>query len=451
MSAQQPRFGVVGAGLAGLSAAVSLKNRGAHVTVHERTRLLGGKATSYEVDGVEVDNGQHVVLACCTSFLDFAEELGSASWLHMQPAFDVVVLARDGRRSRLRATRLPAPLHLLPSFAAYGHLSWLDKLRVAGALVAAMRERSAPGDMASWLRRHGQTHATRVGFWDPFLVPALNAALDRCSADAGLFVIRTAFLSAPGAARIGYSTVPLERIARRAAARADSLLVRSGIASVDAEQTGVTLRTDQGLEFRYDGVVLAVPPRRLAAMLGDQRRFGISGLDAFRTEPIVDVHLWYQTGGRRLLGSAGFAALLDSPVQWVFEKAPGYLCCSLSAAQDWVTSRDSRLVERCTAELGAVIPHLRELRLQRSAATRDADATFVPSPGLQRPGPQTAFPNVVIAGAWTDTGWPATMESAVRSGRLAAATLADAGAVQAQASETSRHAPSPFTGERVAV
>jgi len=423
MSARPHRVAVVGAGLAGLAAAVELKSAGAHVTVHERTRLLGGKATSYHVEGVEVDNGQHVILACCTEFLRFVDQLGCASLMHMQPVFDVVVLSRAHRRSRLRAAPLPAPLHLLPSFARYRPLRWRDKLRVGRALLAARRARPLSGDMAAWRRAQGQTAATRRAFWDPFLVPALNAALEDASAEAGLFVIRTAFLGARGAARIGYSTEPLERIARAAAQRADSLELRSSIATVDVRDSEVVLRTDQAMEYRYDAVVLAVPPRRLAAMLGSPERFGVRGLEAFRTEPIVDVHLWYGSGGANVLGDAGFAALLDSPVQWVFEKSPGYLCCSLSAARDTVTRPDSELIALCDAELRAVLPQLADLPQVRGAATRDADATFVPAAGLTRPGVATSLPTVVVAGAWTDTGWPATMESAVRSGRAAAHQL----------------------------
>ncbi len=422
MTNRQPRVAVVGAGLAGLAATVSLKRRGAHVTIHERTRLLGGKATSYHVDGVEVDNGQHVILGCCTEFLDFVGELGCTQLMHMQPVFDVQVLFRGGR-SRLRAAPLPAPLHLLPSFVRYSPLSWMDKLRVARALLAARSAHPRKESMGEWLRRRRQTASTLRSFWDPFLVPALNAPLGECSAEAGLFVIRTAFLSDRSAARIGWSTVPLEHIARTAAERADSLQLRSGIASVDLRGPEVTLRTDDAMEYHYDAAVLAVPPRRLASLLGDPLRFGIHGLEAFRTEPIVDVHLWFQPSRMPILGGAGFAALLDSPVQWVFEKSAGYLCCSLSAARTTVTRPDGDLVELCRRELAAVLPELRSRPLLRGAATRDADATFVPAPGLRRPGVATALDNIAVAGAWTDTGWPATMESAIRSGRAAAAHL----------------------------
>ena len=146
---------------------------------------------------------------------------------------------------------------------------------------------------------------------------------------------------------------------------------------------------------------------------------GIAGLDTFRTQPIVDVHLWYD----RDVTTADFAAILDSPVQWVFAKGPGYLCCSLSAAEDLVGRPERELVELCNAELMACVPELHGATLLRGAATRDPEATFVPALGLQRPSQRTLLSNLFIAGAWTDTGWPATMESAVRSGRAAAAAL----------------------------
>jgi uncharacterized protein with NAD-binding domain and iron-sulfur cluster len=165
--------------------------------------------------------------------------------------------------------------------------------------------------------------------------------------------------------------------------------------------------------------VLAVPPRRLSTILDDAPALGIEGLDAFEPMPIVDVHLWYD---RPVLG-CDFAALLDSPVQWAFEKSPGYVCCSMSAADALVQRPERELVELGRSELAAVLPEAARAKLVRGAATRDPDATFIPSPGVRRPGPATALPNLVIAGAWTDTGWPATIESAVRSGRSAALTL----------------------------
>lgn len=419
-----PRVAVVGAGLAGVSAALTLKNAGAQVEIFERSRLVGGKATSFRLGDVEVDNGQHVVLACCTAFRDLLDDLGLTAHLHMQPNFEVTMLARGSRPARLRAAHLPAPLHLMPSFIAYPHLSWSEKVRAGAALLAARRQTAPRGDMAAWLRRHRQSATARRVFWDPFLVPALNAPLEEVAAADGLFVIRTAFLESRDAARIGYTTTPLARIAEAAARRADALHLRTPVTGVDAAAAGLRrLQLHEGVRDDFDACVLAIPPRRLSAIAGDEDVLGLHGLDAFRTQPIVDVHLWYGDRSRPLLGGAGFAAVLDSPVQWVFEKAPGYLCCSLSAAESSITVAEQELAQRCHNELAAVLPALHQLSPLRAAATRDPDATFVPAPDLRRPGNATAIDSVVVAGAWTDTGWPATMESAVRSGRGAAQLL----------------------------
>jgi squalene-associated FAD-dependent desaturase len=335
---------------------------------------------------------------------------------------------------------LPAPLHLTPSFARYPHLKLRDKVQIGRALLAARRDRGPQGDMASWLTRHHQSRATRRAFWDPFLVPALNAPLEEAAAADALFVIRTAFLSSRAAARIGYTTVPLARLAEAAAARADAVHLRTAVVSLDYQGAHASgLHTESERRSDFDAFVLAVPPQRLAGMLGPEQELGVSGLDSFRTQPIVDVHLWYALPARtRLLNEAGFAALLDSPVQWVFEKGPGYLCCSLSAAQDLISLPERELVDRCHRELAAVLPLLRDIAPIRGAATRDPDATFVPTPGLRRPGPATAVGNVAVAGAWTDTGWPATMESAVRSGRAATAHL-----LRTQPSWAERNANAP--------
>ena len=415
-----PRVAVVGAGLAGLAAAAALQRSGASVHLIERSRLLGGKATSFEVGGVEVDNGQHVVLRCCTEFLDFAAQLGMGGSLRFQPRFSAMVLARDQPPARLRAAPLPAPLHLAVGFASYRHLGAIDKLRVLSALAAARTAVDPHLDMASWLRRNRQNARTRRAFWDPFLIPALNAPLEKASAQDGLFVIRTAFLGGRDAACIGYSTVPLARLAERAAALCDTVTLRSPVTSVVIRDGAVAgVRLDTGETIACDGCVLAVPPRRVAAILAESNLPAIAGLDSFETEPIVDVHLWYD----RPLRTLDFAAILDSPVQWVFRKGDGYLACSMSAAATLVSRPQSELVGLCDAELRSVIPALRGARLVRSACTRDPDATFVPTPGLRRPNERTSLPTLVLAGAWTDTGWPATMESAVRSGRAAARAL----------------------------
>ncbi|MGH7902509.1 MAG: hydroxysqualene dehydroxylase HpnE [Candidatus Dormibacteraceae bacterium] len=413
----------MGAGLAGLAAATELGREGFAVDLFERGRLLGGKATSLIVDGVEVDNGQHVYLGCCTEFIDFVESLGMGDTLHTQERFEALVFARGRAPSRLAAGSLPAPWHLMLSFARYRHLGWAGKLQVARALAGAGPGAAGSGSFAAWLAERGQGEAARRGFWDPFFVPALNAPLDEVSAEAGLFVLRTAFLADARAACFGYSKVPLARVAEAAAGRLHAVHLRTAVTGLwpgAGEVRGVELK--DGSRLPFEGVVLAVPPSRLARLLGQPAAYGVFGLERFTSQPIVDVHLWYEGAGPAF----DFAAILESPVQWVFVKGPGYLVCSLSAAADEVGRPAADLIALSDRELRAAIPALGAARLLRGAATRDPEATFVSAPGLRRPGTATSAPNLTLAGAWTDTGWPATMESAVRSGRSAARLLADA-------------------------
>ena len=409
-----PRIGVVGGGLAGLAAAVTLKDAGCEIELFERSRVLGGRATSFRIDDREVDNGQHVFLACYTEFLEFVRGLGMGRHLHLQDRFEVLVLSRRGEASRLRAAALPAPWHLVASFLRYRHLGWAAKVEVARALARAREATVFDGTFAEWLARLGQGEGALRGFWRPFFVPALNAPLDEMSAaDAG-FVLLTAFLHDRGAARIGYFTVPLAGLAAAAAARLDRVHLASAVTAVDLSGDRAVLILSGGRRVALDGVVVAVPPPRLTGLL-DGGRYGIS-VDGYDSHPIVDVHLWHDRG------ALGFdlAAMLDSPVQWVFAKAPGYLCCSLSAADRLIQDPTTDLVALCWEELGQAIPGLRAGRLLRGNATRSPEGTFLARPGARRPGPGTSDPRLAIAGSWTDTGWPDTLESAVRSGRAAA-------------------------------
>jgi squalene-associated FAD-dependent desaturase len=416
---------VVGAGLAGLSAALALKREGWRVTLVERSRLLGGKTTSFQLGGVEMDSGQHAILGCYTSFLEFVEELGMRGDLRIQERFDVLMLTETGR-ARLRALRLPAPLHLALPFLRFRALGLRSRLQVARALLAAKRPRSGEEveTFATWLHRHGQGTQARRVFWEPFLVPALNAPFDRVSAAAGLMVVRTALLGNRDAARIGYATVPLARFAERAAERCDEVLLRTPVTGLHVEGGELRGLLTGGPEIGVDAAVLAIPPERLVRMAGVEA-LGVPGLEAFTSQPIVDVHLWYRAP-HALFGDLDVAAVVGSPVQWIFAKGPGYLCCSLSSADDLVSQPEERLVALADSELRSRLPELGGATLLRGVAVRDPEATFVPAPGLRRPGPATALANTVLAGCWTDTGWPATMEGAVRSGREAARTLAAA-------------------------
>ncbi|MHB8719600.1 MAG: hydroxysqualene dehydroxylase HpnE [Candidatus Dormibacteria bacterium] len=414
------RVAVVGAGLAGLSACQRLRRCGVQTVLVERSRLLGGRATSFTVDGVEVDSGQHVHLACCTEYIDFVAATGLGAALWTQPRFAVTVLGRDGRASRLRAaSRWGGPLALVPSMLRYRPLGAPAALRVARALLDLDTPAPPAQTFAGWLERHHQRSREISAFWAPFVVPALNATPEEVDAASALFVLRRAFGDIHGA-RIGWSRVPLARIAAAAAGDAAEVRLRSPVESLLDDGRRVRgVRCRDGSLITADAVILAVPPRPLARLLGDPGAYGIAGLESFEPRAIVDVHLWFDVPRAGL----DFAALLDSPVQWVFEKSPGHLCCSLSAADGYAGWPERELVELCRRELAAAWPRLRGARLRHGAATRDREATFIPRPGLRRPGWETTRPNLAIAGAWTDTGWPATMESAVRSGRAAAAGI----------------------------
>jgi squalene-associated FAD-dependent desaturase len=418
------RVAVVGAGLAGLSAAVALRRAGWDVEIFERRRLLGGKATSYVVDGIEVDNGQHVFLGCCTEFIDFVTGLGLGDRLHLQDRFAATLLKPGDPPLTLRAATLPPPLHLLPVLLGHRYLPRRSRLEVVWAILAARRDAPPSETFADWLERHHQGELARHWFWDPFLVPALNAPAAEVAANDARFVINTAFGGDRRAACFGFVDVPLARIAETAAERAGPVHLRAGVTGLIERDGAIAgLRLADGAEQDFDAVVLAVPPDALVRILGEPGRFRIVGLDRFKTAPIVDVHLWYVGGTLDF----DFAALLDSPIQWVFQKAPGYLCCSLSAAGELTTRPEAELIDLCHQELTRAIPALRSARLEHGAATRDPDATFVPAVGLRRPGPAPTYPTLAIAGAWTNTGWPATMESAVRSGRAAARLIMTGG------------------------
>jgi squalene-associated FAD-dependent desaturase len=416
------RIAVVGAGLAGLSAALELRERGYEVEVYERSRLLGGRATSFEVGGREIDNGQHVFLHCCDHFIGFVERVGMGHALREQARFDALVLARDGTSSRLRAAPLPAPFHLLASFAGYAHLDVGGRLRVARALAsAALMPRTDPQlTFAQWLDRNGQDAATRRAFWDPFFIPALNASFDRVSAADALFVISTAFLRDASAARFGFSTVPLAHVAAAAARQIGEVHLSTAVLAMDVNDSGVELQLPDERRVRFDGVVLAVSPRTTAKLLRMPEHFAVRALETYDPYPIVDVHLWHDRGP---LGF-DFAAVLDSPLQWIFEKDEGYVCCSISAAGDVLTVPTAELERLAWQELCAFVPALREGRVVHAAATRNPEATYLPRPGAPRTQQRTSSPRVAIAGSWTETGWPDTMEAAVRSGAAAAAWIA---------------------------
>jgi squalene-associated FAD-dependent desaturase len=427
----RPRVVVCGGGLAGVAAACEAALRGAEVTLVERRPFLGGKAFSFtDPDaGVEVDNGQHVFLGCCTAYRDLLRLLGTEELTTIQPALDAPVRDRAGRAGALRAARLPAPLHLGPSFLAYPHLSAREKaaalpaLLALGALRPAARARLDGTTFAEWLGAHGQSEGAIARFWDLIVVPTCNDPSARVSAALAAFVFQEGFFRTRLGSAIGYARVGLTRLvdpAARALLAGRGGRTLSGRAATEVDGGGV--RLGDGERLPADAVVLALPPGRVrevapGALLRDPD-LGAS--------PIVNVHLWYD----RPVMEGRFTAVLGSPAQWVFNRtamgsSPGpgqHLAISVSGARTEVTRPKAELVDGFATEIAALFPAARAARLERALVVKEPEATFAAEPGqaARRPGPETPLPGVYLAGAWTDTGWPATMESAVRSGIRAA-------------------------------
>ncbi|MFF7259293.1 hydroxysqualene dehydroxylase HpnE [Streptomyces sp. NPDC008159] len=430
---------VVGGGLAGVTTALALADAGVRVTLLEGRPRLGGLAFSFQRGTLTVDNGQHVYLRCCTAYRWFLDRIDAAALAPLQNRLDVPVLdaaGRPGRRlGRLRRDALPVPLHLGRSLATYPHLSLAERANVGRAALAlkaldlddpALDER----DFADWLTAHGQSARAVEALWDLVGVATLNAVAKDASLGLAAMVFKTGLLSDPGAADIGWAHVPLgelhDRLARKALDSAGVRTeLRTRVTSVRAGEDGGWRVEVPGESLDADAVVLAVPQREAYDLLPQGALDRPERLLEIGTAPILNVHVVYD---RKVL-SRPFFATLGSPVQWVFDRTEAsglsegqYLALSQSAAHHEIDEPVAVLRERYLPELERLLPGARGARVKDFFATRERTATFAPTPGVGRlrPGARTKAPGLYLAGAWTATGWPATMESAVRSGVSAA-------------------------------
>jgi squalene-associated FAD-dependent desaturase len=398
------RVSVVGGGLAGLSAALELADGGHDVTLHEARPTLGGAVQTLprrEGDPEPPpDNGQHVALGCFTEYLGFLERVGEAASVRRIP-LELPVLDEEGRTASISPSAL--------ALVRYGHVSLGERLKILRAL--ARWGGSCGETFADALRARGQSQRAIDRFWDVFIRPALNLPSEEASAEAGDFTVRTALLGERSDSDLLLPTRPLGEMHGDAAGRA-------------LEEAGATVilngRVESLDELEADAVVVAVPPHESARLLGEPE-------PELEDSPIVSVHLWFD---RRLLESP-LAALLGSDAHWVFDRGAltgsppergQYLTVVSSGAPELMELRGRELVERIASELTG---RLGDAELLWSRVSREPAATIAVRPGseAQRPGPQTRRPNVTRAGAWTGTGWPATMEGAIRSGRAAARAL----------------------------
>ncbi|MFE9116480.1 hydroxysqualene dehydroxylase HpnE [Streptomyces sp. NPDC007172] len=431
---------VIGGGLAGITAALELADAGLGVTLVEGRPRLGGLAFSFRRGDLTVDNGQHVYLRCCTAYRWFLDRVGGAELAPVQARLDVPVLdvghPRGPRLGRLRRDPLPVPLHLGRSLATYPHLSLAERASVGRAALALKKlDPADPAlddvDFATWLGRHGQSDRTIEALWDLVGVATLNATAPHASLGLAAMVFKTGLLSEAGAADIGWARVPLgelhDTLARKALESAGVRVeTRTKAEAISRTESGSWRVELAGETLDAEVVVLAVPQRETHGLLPEGALDEPDRLLGIGTAPILNVHVVYD---RKVLKQPFFAAL-GSPVQWVFDRTDSsglagggqYLAVSQSDAGDEIELPVAELRARYLPELEKLLPAARGAEILDFFVTRERTATFAPTPGVGRlrPSARTRADGLYLAGAWTATGWPATMEGAVRSGFSAA-------------------------------
>jgi squalene-associated FAD-dependent desaturase len=428
------RVTIVGGGLAGIAAALDCARGGAHVTLLESRPRLGGAAYSVQRNGLNVDNGQHVFLRCCTSYRDLLARIGALDGVTLQEQLAIPVLAPGRPPVWLRRSGLPAPLHLAESLMRYRFLTVRERIAAAWAM-AALR-RVDPDDPAAdaqsfgtWLTKHGQSPAAIERLWSLIARPTLNLVPADASLAQAAQVFQTGLLKEATAGDIGWARVPLSEIHDVAARRA---LSHAGVeVHLRMRAEAILCTPDGGFQIEASGrptvhadaVIVAVPHDRVSRLVPASAELPPT-IAQLGTSPIVNLHVTYD---RRVL-ELPFVAGVDTPLQWIFDRTAStgtegqYLAISLSAAEAESRMTVPELRERYVAALAELLPGAREARVEQFFVTREHAATFRAAPGARarRPGPRTAQPGLVLAGSWTDTGWPATMEGAVRSGAAAA-------------------------------
>jgi squalene-associated FAD-dependent desaturase len=426
---------VVGGGLAGIAAALRLADGGRQVTLIEKRPRLGGAAFSFSRAGLSVDNGQHVFLRCCEAYRGFVARLGGLDRVHLQSHLDIPVLRPDGKRARLsRVPGLPAPLHLGAALSTYALLTPADRARVIrGALALRFLN---PADrtldrrtLGDFLRAQGQNDNTIEAMWGIVATATLNLPPDEASLALAAKVFRTGLLDHAPASDLGYAVAPLGEL-------------HSVLASKALLDAGVEIITDIGVDSVADGVVvagartwqaqdivLALPHQQAFEVAPDLGRGSTRRALELGASPIVNVHVVYD----RKVTDLEFAAAVGSPVQWFFDRTQSsglkqihsqgqYLAITVSSADAIVDVPSRTLQEQFIDALATLLPAASKATVLDSFVTRERRATFRQAAGSWEMRPATAEgpPGMWLAGAWTDTGWPDTMESAVRSGIAAA-------------------------------
>jgi zeta-carotene desaturase len=434
---------IVGGGFAGLAAGVALAEAGKRVCLLEQKPHLGGRARSFRdpTMGAIVDNGQHLFMGCYHSTIQFLKTIRTLDRLHFQPRLAVPFLDRDGRLTCLDCPNLPAPWHLLAGVALSKSFSFKQKMEVLrfGKDLRSTGHKSAPHadeSVAMWLSRRGQSPGLQRNFWDLLCIAAMNE--DPRIASAQLFerVLRLALFSSSADSRLGIACVGLSECYTSAAtayieARGGRLQTGRSVKQLMIAD-GTCRGVDMGAGEKIEGVAVisAVPWQQLAAILsGDLLRAEpfFAGALALRPAPIISINLWFDAP----ITDLEFVGLRGTTIQWLFDKSrilsanDHYVSLVLSGAHEHISRSKEELLAIALHELGEVLPGVRQAKLQHSLVIKERFATFSPSPEAEplRPPARTPVRGLILAGDWTATGLPATIEGAVQSGYTAAREL----------------------------
>lgn len=478
---------VIGGGLAGLAGAVALADAGLQVDLYERRPILGGRATSFihPSSGERVDNCQHVLLGCCVNLVDFYTRLGVAE--HIDFHEDIPFIDESSRVSVIGPSALPPPLHLLPSFLRLKTMGIRDKLSVVRTVAAMIRHvgrlgktgepgvapvsvapaseapssvapaataSSAPApspaasrgaeptpvSMADWLNAHGATERAVEAFWNPFLISALNDDLGDIDADYGIGTAVRAMLLNRSGYEVGLPAVPLGDLYAPCIdyieQRGGRVVFNRGVTGISVQDGKVASLSLQDGSIVEAGAYLSALPFDVLCRLLPQDQASdpyFSMLDGLSVSPITAVHVWFD----RPVTELGYAAVIGRRIQWIFNQSSrhagafsadnggAYLGLVVSASDDWMKTPRQVIIDQAMEDLESLLPAVRQAKLLKAIVVKEGRATFAPRPGCDalRPGPSSPLPNLSIAGDWVQTGWPATMESAVRSGYQAAEAL----------------------------
>jgi squalene-associated FAD-dependent desaturase len=448
-SAHQPEVLIVGAGLAGLAAAVALSKQGTQVALLERKPYVGGRAYSYAHPALEkVIDSQHVLLGCCTNLIDLCQLSGADKHIRWYDHYNFLepgIAGGPARRSVIGPSGLPSPGHSSLSFLRASMLSLADKSRIALGLLEFMRGYPASDDesFAAWLKRTKQTERAILHFWEPIIVGALNDTFERCSTRYAGQVFYESFLKSAQGGRLGIPAQPLSEFYAAVAALAEqqgtAMHLRASVDRIERLSNGLWQTTaSDGTQMQAPKLLLALPFEQVQRLLltleesSPQRERTLPLMQHFIHAPITTLHLWFD----REVTELEHAALLETRIQWVFNKTlirryeptptgslPGqYLELCISASFAELHETREQLLAASLAELARFFPAVKQATLLKSGILKEARATFSVVPGLDRyrPAQDVAGDGLYLAGDWTQTGWPSTMEGAVRSGRLAA-------------------------------